>query len=843
MDADDRLTDLEMPSVKRMRLEAPERAATQNLAAPVNDTDDLCGTPPECTESPNPKSLVHTPIHTAAPPPMVSKPLHLPGLGLLKEDTALSNGLRETDAGYHPLDTPAQIPKNAEESVDPGGTEQKEILGTDEELAIVAEHESAVTVTESSLGSLCSIANVSQLLGVISQGEGCQLRVPEEQTLAQHDESELDTSVQEYKIDQPGNVMLEETHSNMTSTPHEVQNEALPGKGVIQDGNQSDQKAPLEMDHAFDIQGIMESTNPPFEELAEANKVNPDAEFELDSSPLGSSSSDTTTDTCSSDDSDADDSDGDDYEMLSPGEEARRLMAEDGADDRPGKAISGVPRTLNEKPDEIVPKPVVVITAGMEIEELGRVENTVENLILIKANTSGEYQVLEAGSVLCLEDKSVIGVVAETLGRVQQPYYSVRFTNAAAIAEAGLSQNTKVFYVGQFSKTVFTQPLRAFKGSDASNLHDEEIGDDELEFSDDEAEAEHKRLAKLQKRARFDAKHGQADGFSLRPQRSGKPTKPQNERTNTWSEQPPNANELSLNYDDMGEESDGLYTPLARPSNLHEIMARRDVPTENPANRGNVPRGGRGRGRGERGGSRGNRQRGNDRGGRSDRRGQKSAHGSGHPHAHPSTGQQSSPSAQSNGSGWSPENNLPPRPPNQSNGFHSHPQRQQSPMQPPSYPAHPSPGFQAHPSYPSQYSPSYGHSHPQQYQQPQYPPDRYLQGISRQGHFSQQAFSPGLQYQVQQLPPTPPSTAPIPPGAHVNPNFFRQQAQNSPQSWYQQQGPASSPPQQYQQYQQPSPANSNVGPVGQMSPEAARRLQENLNALKGFGRGGSSRGF
>ena len=35
--------------------------------------------------------------------------------------------------------------------------------------------------------------------------------------------------------------------------------------------------------------------------------------------------------------------------------------------------------------------------------------------------------------------------------------------------------------------------LRQFKGSDASNVHDEEPGEDEIEFSDDEQEAAHKR--------------------------------------------------------------------------------------------------------------------------------------------------------------------------------------------------------------------------------------------------------------------------------------------------------------------------------------------------------------
>lgn len=54
-----------------------------------------------------------------------------------------------------------------------------------------------------------------------------------------------------------------------------------------------------------------------------------------------------------------------------------------------------------------------------------------------------------------------------------------------------------VYHVPARSKFVSVSYLKQmFKGSDASNAHDEEPGDDELEFSDDEAEREHKRTLK-----------------------------------------------------------------------------------------------------------------------------------------------------------------------------------------------------------------------------------------------------------------------------------------------------------------------------------------------------------
>ena len=372
-------------------------------------------------------------------------------------------------------------------------------------------------------------------------------------------------------------------------------------------------------DQQMEMTAILKEGN---DRVTDSTKMDLEAEFEMDSSPI-ESSSDSSSGSSSSDDSD-------DYQMLSPEEQARRLMQEDGGSDGEGAQDIGAGtaqlRTTNEKPDEVVPKPNITITPEMRIQELGNVENLVENLVLIKAKTSGEYQVLESGSVLCLADRSVIGVVSETLGRVEQPYYVVRFTNAASIAEAGISKGTSVFYSEKHSTTVFTQPLKAFKGSDASNIHDEEVADDEIEFSNDEAEAEYKKRMKQEKQNRKDARPGVPDGFSKGPggrsgnRRRGRGNK--DHRGGRSSDHPGNPNSGGMNYDDM--ETDEPYTPLARPSNLHEIMGRTEAPTESLNGRsdainGDADSGSRGYSGGRGGRGRGDRSRGS-RGGRGDQR-------------------------------------------------------------------------------------------------------------------------------------------------------------------------------------------------------------------------------
>lgn len=282
------------------------------------------------------------------------------------------------------------------------------------------------------------------------------------------------------------------------------------------------------------------------------------AEFELDSSPIHTTS---------------DDTDDENYEMLDPAELSRRLIQEDGGSDDEGGgkagqgAKSGPLRTLNEKPEEAVPKPNVTITSDMNILEAGIVETLVGNEISIAANASGEHQVLDAGTILCLEDRSVIGQIAETFGPVQRPYYIVRFTNAAAISEAGISHRTKIFWVENYANRVFTQNL-SVKGSDASNIHDEEVADAEIEFSDDEAEAEHKRRLKEAKQSTRGGRQASNDGISKAAQ-YGRVHNPRPEISSSQIH-----DSSTMNYDDE------LYTPLPRPSNLTHAASQGEAPVE-----------------------------------------------------------------------------------------------------------------------------------------------------------------------------------------------------------------------------------------------------------------------
>jgi H/ACA ribonucleoprotein complex non-core subunit NAF1 len=458
-------------------------------------------------------------------------------------------------------------------------------------------------------------------------------------------------------------------------------------------------------------------------------------EWEVDSSPY-ESSSDSSTDSSDSDDSD----EGEDYPILSAEETARILMqAEGGSDDEGDNKAGGGShlRTANEQIEDAPPIPDIKVTEDMKIVPLGYLESMVENLILIKATVSGDYQVLESNSLLCLEDRTVIGVVADTLGRVEEPLYTVRYRDPAKIQELGLEKGKHIFYVESHSEFVFTQPLKGMKGSDASNFHDEEVAEDEIEFSDDEAEAEYKRRLKQKKK---DKKENRGDG--------GKPK-------NAPGPSPLGRGELNYDDNDQDKAAEDGYTPLARPKNYHEMMNHPEAHTEaSPSfqnNRGNFRGRGRGRGGFDRGSGRG---RGNDRRGRGNHHNnysQDNNHRSDYPRENPAPSQYQNYPAPTAAFPAQQYAQYPPFPQPQ----------QQPPQQQPQFP-------------------SFGQAQPAG--MPQFP----FQMPYQQNPYQQNTYQPSP-YQN------------VPAGAHINPVFFAAlQQQLQQQQQQQQQQPAAPPVQQNQ---------------------------------------------
>ncbi|KAG7665777.1 uncharacterized protein J8A68_000602 [[Candida] subhashii] len=197
----------------------------------------------------------------------------------------------------------------------------------------------------------------------------------------------------------------------------------------------------------------------------------------------------------SSEDEDSSDSDSD-SDSDSESEEEESTNKQD-LDDEEDEVNEGPIKSTNE----IVEKAPVLpedysIPENSPIEDIGEVIGLVENSIIIKAKTSGEFRVLQEGSVFCFEDRTVIGPLFEIFGRVQQPVYSVKFNSKEEFEKFAGCKGKRVFYVVPDSQFLYTDSIKNLKGTDASNCHDEELPIEEQEFSDDERELDAKQARK-----------------------------------------------------------------------------------------------------------------------------------------------------------------------------------------------------------------------------------------------------------------------------------------------------------------------------------------------------------
>lgn len=224
-----------------------------------------------------------------------------------------------------------------------------------------------------------------------------------------------------------------------------------------------------------------------------------------------SNNSDSSNSSISSSDSESDsDSDSDNDENSR--KRGNQELDEDDLSDDNDDNTEGPVKSAHEILDEPAPKipDNLKITPQTQIEHVGEIFSVTGKTVVIKASVSGEFRVLEEHSVFCTSDRVPFGVLYETFGRVQAPFYSVKFESEEEAAPFKSRRGEKVFYVVSASKFLFTDKIKAIKGSDASNFHDEEVPEEEQEFSDDEKERMATSMKKSKKKKKK-TKHDDAD--------------------------------------------------------------------------------------------------------------------------------------------------------------------------------------------------------------------------------------------------------------------------------------------------------------------------------------------
>lgn len=180
--------------------------------------------------------------------------------------------------------------------------------------------------------------------------------------------------------------------------------------------------------------------------------------------------------------------------------------SEDEDDEEDGSVTKGPIRSKNEL-EVLPPVPPVKVTLQPhhQILPVGVILSIVGTQVIVEGVE--KHNPLNEGSILWItESRSPLGLVDEIFGPVKNPYYIIRY-NSENEVPAGVEQGTSISFVREFAQHVLNDSSLYKKGYDASGENDEELSE-EAEFSDDEKEAEYKRMLKMTKRGSNDPKVG-----------------------------------------------------------------------------------------------------------------------------------------------------------------------------------------------------------------------------------------------------------------------------------------------------------------------------------------------
>jgi len=188
--------------------------------------------------------------------------------------------------------------------------------------------------------------------------------------------------------------------------------------------------------------------------------------------------------------------------------------------------VTGVLQTKHEIAEGQITIPEVEEVGETEpLEKVGEIMSIIDRTVIVRGLPSeilnrGNERALDSETLLVFGDRKVFGYVRpsssfspglllskytshmmivqiyETFGPTSQPLYQVKFNSTYPLDPEKVTLGREVFHVPTRSRFVFVRAIKAIKGSDASNVHDEEPGEEELEFSDDEAEAAYRSRLK-----------------------------------------------------------------------------------------------------------------------------------------------------------------------------------------------------------------------------------------------------------------------------------------------------------------------------------------------------------
>jgi len=180
---------------------------------------------------------------------------------------------------------------------------------------------------------------------------------------------------------------------------------------------------------------------------------------------------------------------------------------EEGVDDGTMNKYTGTRHEIiNEKERKDYPPPFEVAIED-KFEECGTVKNIIENEILMTCINNNVLKVLNLDNIIFLSDKTCIGFIDDVIGQINNPVYAIKlYPNLIEqkIIEK-INIGDKLFFCSNRANVINAIELKnKSKGCDASNAFDEEVSEDEQDYSDDEEEVQAKIRRKKNKKRKIE---------------------------------------------------------------------------------------------------------------------------------------------------------------------------------------------------------------------------------------------------------------------------------------------------------------------------------------------------
>ncbi|XP_031473810.1 H/ACA ribonucleoprotein complex non-core subunit NAF1 [Nymphaea colorata] len=264
--------------------------------------------------------------------------------------------------------------------------------------------------------------------------------------------------------------------------------------GSVSAGGNEEKDAIVSEDLSSSSSSSSGSSNSSEEEEEEKDDAdNDDDDEEEEEEETGPASSSGSSSSSSLEDEDSDNAEVEEGEIRDLKSKKSGEMFADSDIDEEEEMMKGPIKSKNELDPENLP-PVPSIDVALEPQHgtlpVGVVLSIMDNKVVVEG--SEKHNPLTEGSILWITEKRLpLGLVDEIFGPVKNPYYVVRY-NTDKEVPPGVQEGTAVSFVPEFADHVLNNKDIYKKGYDASGENDEEIVD-ELEFSDDEKEAEYRK--------------------------------------------------------------------------------------------------------------------------------------------------------------------------------------------------------------------------------------------------------------------------------------------------------------------------------------------------------------